>query len=425
MKLLLSAYTCRPSKISEPGCAWRTIDNALACNHEVWAVIEQAHDAAAIESYLAQHPMPLFHPVFVKLALPLEMPLQNRGRAGMLESVYYHLWQQKLLRVARELHQRVGFDLAHHITYGRYWSPSGVRNLNIPFVWGPVGAAEVTPSAFVSELPLHARCLELVRDKMRALAQENRALRDTAWAVTIGLGCTRESCAALRALGVRRVEELPPPALSDDEMAFFDNFPPPPPGPFRAICIGRLVHWKGFHLAIRAFGIFARNEPEAELWIVNDGPFRRELEQTAAQAGIQSRVRFLGYLPTYEDVLGKLAQAHVLLHPALHEGYGNATREALAAGRPVVCIDIGGPAAQVTPETGFVAPATTPDEAVVAMASFLTNIAGDRPRLATMSAAARARARENFTMRRIGPALDSFYHQAVALHAQSPPSPRG
>ena len=97
-------------------------------------------------------------------------------------------------------------------------------------------------------------------------------------------------------------------------------------------------------------------------------------------------MRFFGHLPSFSDVLAKLAQAHVLMHPALHEAFGNVCLEALAAGRPVVCLDIGGPASQVTPETGFAAPATTPEDAVQAMAAFLARIAGNRALLADMSA---------------------------------------
>jgi glycosyltransferase involved in cell wall biosynthesis len=422
MKLLLSAYSCFPCQTSEPGNAWRAIHNALGEKHEVWAIIEKSEYEPGTMKHLAEHPLAGFHPVFFQLPQVLVKTLHT---TGMLHSVYYHLWQQKLLNVAGELHRQVNFDLTHHVTFGRYWSPCGVRNLGIPFVWGPVGAAEFAPRPFVAELPPRERRFEWVRDHVRLFAQKSRALRNTARAATIGIGVTRDSCAALRNLGVRRVEQLPQAALSDQEVEHFDRFPPPPAGPFRAICMGRLLHWKGFHLAIRAFGIFARKDPEAELWILNDGPFRHELEKTAAQSGAGSRVRFFGHLPSYAKVLEKLAQSHVLMHPALHEGFGNVCLEALAAGRPVVCLDIGGPASQVTAETGFAAPATTPAEAVDAMASFLADIAGNRTRLAEMSAKARARVREKFTMRQLGLAINEFYRQAVALHAQSRRNPPG
>jgi len=412
MKLLLSTYSCLPCKTSEPGNAWRSVNDALR-EHEVWAVIEEGYHAESVNQYLAKHPMPGFHPVFFKLSPLIEKTFQGRR---IIESVYYHLWQEKLAGVVQELHRKIGFDIAHHVTFGRYWSPSGLRVLDVPFIWGPVGAAETPPPSFVLELPLRARLYERLRNGVRDWSRKSKALHDTAKAATIGIGVTRESCEALRDLGVRRVEQLPQTALTDEDLALFESFPPPPSGPFRAICMGRLLHWKGFHLAIRAFAMFAKSNRDAELWLINDGPFRKELEKTAAESGVQSQVRFFGHMKTYAEVLQKLAESHVLIHPALHEGFGNVCLEALAAGRPVVCLDIGGPASQITPETGFAAPATTPTEAVEAMAAFLKKIAGNRTLLADMSAKARARVREKFTMQKFRGAIKSFYDEAIVLH---------
>jgi glycosyltransferase involved in cell wall biosynthesis len=414
MKLLLSTYSCFPSKTSEPGNAWRIIHEALR-EHEVWAVIADGYQHRVLtESWLAKNPLPNFHPVFFKLPPAFRWMC---GR-GPLEAIHYHLWQEKLTGVVGELHRRIGFSLSHHVTYGRYWSPSGLRGLDIPFIWGPVGAAETPPPSFVFELPLRDRLFEAMRNGARNWSCKSRSLRDTARAATIGIGVTRESCEALRKLGVRRVEQMPQMALTDEDLAQFGRLPDPPPGPFRAICIGRHVHWKGFHLAIRAFARFAASDPQAELWLINDGPFRKELEKTAAQTGMSSRVKFLGIMPTYNDVLQKLGQSHVLMHPALHEGFGNVCLEAMAAGRPVVCLDIGGPASQITPETGYAAPATTPDEAVPALAAFLEKIARDRPLLAAMSVRAREHVKQNFTMRQINETIRRFYREAIEMHAR-------
>lgn len=412
MKLLLSTYTCFPCKASEPGNAWRAINEAVR-EHEVWAVIADIFQYRELtESWLAKNPLPNFHPIFIKL------PLAFRGLSGrgLLDPIHYHLWQEKLIGVGRKLHRRIGFGLSHHVTYGRYWSPSGLRGLDIPFIWGPVGAAETPPPSFVSELPLRYRLTEATRNGARNFFRHSRSVRDTARAATIGIGVTRESCEALRNLGVRRVEQMPQMALTDDDLAQFNALPDPPPGPLRAICIGRHVHWKGFHLAIRAFARFAASDPQAELWLINDGPFRKQLAKTAVQTGMSSRVKFLGIMPNYNDVLQKLGQSHVLLHPALHEGFGNVCLEAMAAGRPVACLNIGGPASQITPETGYAAPATTPDEAVAAMAAFLEKINRDRPRLAAMSVRAREHVKRNFAMRQINETMRRFYGEAVEMH---------
>jgi glycosyltransferase involved in cell wall biosynthesis len=412
MKVLLSTYSCFPCQTSEPGNAWRVINEALK-EHEVWAVIADAHQYRELtEPVLAKNPLPNFHPVFFKLP-PAQQWLSRRPATG---AIYYHLWQENLRRRVAELHAKNHFDLVHHVTYGRYWSPSGLRELNLPFIWGPVGAAESAPPNFVNELPFKNRCVEFARDSARKFCEQTRALRDTARAATIAIGVTRESCDALKRLGACRVEQMPQIALTDKDLAEFAALPDPPPGPLRAICIGRHVHWKGFYLAIRAFAEFAKKNADAELWIVNDGPFRGELEKTAAQTGVAARVKFFGTLPKYADVLEKLGQTHVLLHPALHEAFGNCCAEALAAGRPVGCLDIGGPASQITPETGFAAPATHPAEAVHALAQFLERLDHDRALLAQMSAAARRHARENFSMAAIHTRMRRFYREAGAEH---------
>ncbi len=183
-----------------------------------------------------------------------------------------------------------------------------------------MGAAESSPRAFLPELPLRNRVLEAVRDGVRNLAQIDPALRATARAATVALGITRESCNALRSLGARRVEQMPL-SLTDEELTDLDKVPPPPPGPLHIMCLGRLIHWKGFYLAIRAFAVFARKNPDAELWIVGSGPFREKLEKTAADTGMAERVRFFGHV-SHVEAMAKLAQAHVLLHPALHEAFG-------------------------------------------------------------------------------------------------------
>ena len=413
MRILISCYACYPHGSSEPGCAWRAIRRALGGGHEVWALIEGAEFQDGILKHLAREPMEGFHPVFVRLSGWVDRAFR---RGSVCRSVHYDLWQQKIVRVANDLHRRAGFDLAHHVTFGRFWSPSGLRGLGLPFVWGPVGAAESAPVPFSREMPVVARAFEVTRDGVRRLARWDPRLAKTAAAATIGIGITKESCEALRSLGVRRVEQFPQVALTDEELRFFDGIPSPPPGPFRAICMGRLLHWKGFHLAVRAFAAYAKGDRAAELWIVGEGPARDHLGRLATSEGVGSQVRFLGYLPTHREVLDRLAQSHVLIHPALHEAFGNVCLEALASGRPVVCLDIGGPASQVTGECGCVAPASTPAEAVATMAAYLARIARDRPGLREISARARARAHEVFSMRRVGEDLEQIYRDAVAAH---------
>jgi glycosyltransferase involved in cell wall biosynthesis len=87
----------------------------------------------------------------------------------------------------------------------------------------------------------------------------------------------------------------------------------------------------------------------AEFWLLGDGPERDALTALVAELGLGERVRMPGHLPRPE-VLRLLAESHVLVHPSLHESGGGVCLEAMAAGRPVVCFDLGGHALAADPE---------------------------------------------------------------------------
>jgi glycosyltransferase involved in cell wall biosynthesis len=70
-----------------------------------------------------------------------------------------------------------------------------------------------------------------------------------------------------------------------------------------------------------------------------DLAYRLELEELAQSLGVAHRVRFLGVVDPVEDVY---AAADVVVNPVLvPEGFGRATAEAAAAGRPVIASRVG------------------------------------------------------------------------------------
>jgi glycosyltransferase involved in cell wall biosynthesis len=106
------------------------------------------------------------------------------------------------------------------------------------------------------------------------------------------------------------------------------------------LSVGRLETVKRVDLIIRAL---ARVDPAWRLVIVGDGPMRRHLEETAADAGVADRVTFTG--PIEEETLVDLyAGAAAVVFPPYDEDYGYITLEAFLARKPVVTTtDAGGP----------------------------------------------------------------------------------
>jgi hypothetical protein len=133
LKILISAYACSPHQGSESGIGWQAVTH-MAVHHEVW-VLTRANNRGPIEVALQNTPINGLH--FEFLDLPRWARFWKRGQRGV--EIYYYLWQIAAYVYARRLHSVVGFDLAHHYTFGRYWSPSFLSLLPIPFIWGPVG----------------------------------------------------------------------------------------------------------------------------------------------------------------------------------------------------------------------------------------------------------------------------------------------
>lgn len=106
---------------------------------------------------------------------------------------------------------------------------------------------------------------------------------------------------------------------------------------FRIGYIGQLIARKGLDVLIRACVPLAI--PEAELWIVGEGPERSSLEHLARELGLSDRVRFLGYR---SDRLTLLKTFDVFVLPSLLEGIPRCVLEAMAAGVPVIASDIPG-----------------------------------------------------------------------------------
>jgi glycosyltransferase involved in cell wall biosynthesis len=408
MKILLSAYACEPGKGSEPGVGWNHAKQAGRF-HEVW-VLTRSSNRALIEEALNAEPMANVHWIYIDV--PRWARFWKKGQRGV--RLYYSLWQFAAYWKVRRVHREVRFDLAHHVTFVSYWLPTFLPLLPIPLVWGPVGGGESTPRSFRSSFQLYGRIYEAMRGFARALSELNPFVRLTARRCAIGLATTKETAERLEALGCKNVSVLAEAALPAKEIAELGAIPIREEGPFRVLGLGRLLHWKGFELGLRAFARFQARVPDAEYWLIGDGPEQQPLERLSRELGVEKKVVFFGKLPR-NQVLEKLAACDVLLFPSLHDSGGWVTLEAMAAGRPVICLDLGGPAVRVTEETGIKIPAINPEQATTDLTAALERLASNPKQLAQLAKAGRVRIDHEFNWDRRGEQLSGLYEKLLRV----------
>lgn len=118
------------------------------------------------------------------------------------------------------------------------------------------------------------------------------------------------------------------------------------------VSVGRLDEQKGYSYLIQALAQLAPQEPELWLAIVGDGTLRADLEREAVALGVADRIRFEG---EHDDVKPFLRRARGFVLSSLWEGLPYTIIEAMAAGIPVICTDVGGCSELVVDgETGIV-----------------------------------------------------------------------
>lgn len=151
----------------------------------------------------------------------------------------------------------------------------------------------------------------------------------------------------------------------------------PPSSQLRLLYVGNLNQQKGIAYLFEAM---RRLGSAATLTLVGQKP---EVECPVLDASLK-RHDWRGTM-AHDRVLEVMAQHDALVFPSLFDGYGLVILEAMAQGLPVITTpNTGGPMAIEEGREGFIVPIRDAD----AIADRVLRLAGDRERLAAMSAAA-------------------------------------
>jgi alpha-1,3/alpha-1,6-mannosyltransferase len=205
-------------------------------------------------------------------------------------------------------------------------------------------------------------------------------------------------------------------------MACPDLSPDPGAGPILLLCIGRYDPQKNLGLAVAAVaGLREHLSPAAfdtVRLVVAGGYDRRLREQRDTLQMLEALVRRLGleHHVTLRSSLTEgerrelLSACRCVVYTPEDEHFGYVPVEAMAAGRPVIAVNSGGPAETVVHgSTGLLCP-PRPD----AFAAALARVLGDPAAAAAMGQAGRVRVRERFSRLAFARGLEAILGQVAA-----------
>lgn len=285
LRILISAYACEPDKGSEPGVGWEYAKH-LAGLGEVW-VVTRSNNQDVIDNELSKHPVKNLHVVFIDL--PKWTYFWKAGLRGM--HLYYSLWQILLFKKARELHGIYHFDIFHHLTFGNMWLPVFAPLVNIPFIWGPVGGGEKISMAFIKHHSVTTKLKEYLRTSIIGTLRFNPFFRFCCRKAKAIVVKTEHTAKLIPDFHKGKVIQMTDVGIS---MSLDGNRIQGENTPIRIICVGSLVYWRGFDIAIKAFAKVQSELDKAVLTIVGDGPDRNRLKRIADEEGVLDKVTFMG-----------------------------------------------------------------------------------------------------------------------------------
>jgi len=202
------------------------------------------------------------------------------------------------------------------------------------------------------------------------------------------------------------------------------DYPPELPrategGPIRLLFMGRTDPFKGIYDCVDVLSSLTKRGVPAKLCIVGSGLEDGRIRRLFARRGLSEQVEWTGWLP-HADCFAKAAECDILLMPSRRDAFGMVTVEAMAMGCVPIAYDNASGSAEIIEngKNGILVPFCNTKAAAAAIAALWA----DRTRLSALSAAAAARARNDFNATLMTQRLMEFIIKAAEDAAAHPPS---
>ena len=262
-KVLVIAYACEPNKTSEPGVGWH-FSHEIAKFMDV-TVLTRANNKQGIEAKKNT-----FGIKYIYFDLP-EFYTRIKKHIPLGIQIYSKFWQWKAYTEVKKIIDKneEKFDVIHHLTFGTTKNVPPVYRFDVPFIWGPIGGGDLIPYRFLKKMDLRSHITEFFYILIHAIS------KISPWSYL-----SRKKAKAIIFRTSSSANNFPKNGCKNRYLISETALPKTVSGRFNkkisdvlnTVCIGRIMHGKGYIYALQGFHNFLIAGGNGRLVFLGKGP---------------------------------------------------------------------------------------------------------------------------------------------------------
>ena len=389
---------------SEPGMAWNWCVN-LAKYCELFIITEEEF-RSKIEAVVPTLPQGKnMHFYFNPVTPEVRKMCWNQGNWRFYW--YYRKWQKRSLDIAKNICAKEDIDIIHQLNMMGFREPGLLWKITGPkFVWGPIGAVETIPLAFLKGAGIKPALLNAIKKaitniQFRYQGTVREAMKRADAIVASSVGCQRmiEDYYHKKAYQINE---------NGCEVIVTENKVPKIDEQFDIIWCGKFIFHKRFDLALKTIALLKDLKVKLHVVGIGDGSEYKKLEKDLK---IEDHVEW--HWVGHEMVNSLMRQADVLLFTSVYDATSRTVMEAIQNQTPVICFDAYGFGTVVDETIGIKVPFSNPEQAVQDFAAAIRSLYYDRGWLSDLSANCKERIKM-FTWEHEAEQMVDIYNRLLA-----------
>lgn len=359
--ILISAHHCAPGMGSEHAVGWNLVSR-LAYHHPILLITEDNEYRIALDANIEKLRS---NGAYIKVFY-VRHGVTSDGRKNSLRFSYYLSYlryQWRVLSLAKTLMKTHRIIATHHLTIVGFREPGFLWQLNLPFIWGPVGGLVYAPRILFPELSLKMRVFQIIRNLLTWVQFSFSIRVRLAYRAASQTGCF---IAATPDIGERfkdrfggRFIWIPETGSTFNSEAPASLNYPITARPLELLWLGGLIDIKPLGILLDAISLIPDHQRRIRLSVVGDGDARSRFEDRAKMHGINAF--FVGWIG-HEAAKHKFNDADIFVLLSIKDLTTNVVFESLGAGIPIICLNHHGYSFIVNESCGLKIPLLRPDE---------------------------------------------------------------